>query len=152
MVHTALIILIGVLPFFKMPPAQQSMPLLTIAFSLDSKEDREFGREVIQYSLTEEGREGDVRNIYDWAAQAGRQRELSKGVVAKIVNLLRGLQNPEERNIPKDCLVIVTFRDGNEVRVREYHRKRLPGSLKKVLELLGGIRFELKGAIEFTAK
>ena len=150
MVHSALIILIGIFPFFKMPLTQRPTPLLTIDFSIDSKADREFGHTVIRYSLSEEGREVDVRNVYDWADQASRQRELSNDVVAKITDLLRGLPNSEERNIPKDWLVIVTFRDGNEVRVKEYHRKRLPPSLKEVLDLLGGIRFELRDTIEFS--
>jgi len=44
-----------------------------------------------------------------------------------------------------------TFRDENKVRVNEYHRKRLPRSLKEVLESLGGIRFELRGPIAFSA-
>ena len=151
MIHSTLIILIGILPFFSMPLAQHPRPMLTIDFSLDSKADRETGHKVIQYTLTEEGRAVDVRIIYDWAAQASHKRELSKDAVAKITKLLRGLPNSEERNTPKDWLVIVTFRDGNEPIVREYHRKRLPRSLKDVLELLGGIRFELKDTIGFSA-
>jgi hypothetical protein len=134
-----------------MAQAQQPAPLLTIDFSLDSKGDRETGHMSIYYSLTNEGREFDVRNIHDWAAQNSHQRELSKGVVAKITDLLRGLPYPAERNIPKDWLVVVKFRDGNKVRVREYHRKRLPPSLKEVLELLGEIRFELRDTIAFSA-
>jgi hypothetical protein len=151
MIHSTLIILIGILPFFNIPFAQQPRPLLIIDFSLDSKGDRETGHKIIRYSLTEEGREIDVRIIFDWAAQDSHHRELSKGVVAKITNLVRGLPNFEERNIPKDWLVIVTFRDGNKVRVSEYHRKRLPRALKEVLELLGGIRFELRDTIGFSA-
>ena len=147
-----MVILIAVLLFFKMPLAQQSPPLLTIDFSLDSKDDREFGHKVIHYSLSKEGREVDLQNIYDWAAQASHRRKLSKSVVAKITHLLRELPNPEEKSIPKDWLVIVTFRDGNEVKVMEYHRKSLPPSLREILELLGGIRFELKDTIEFSAK
>jgi hypothetical protein len=154
MAHSALIILIGliwILPFFEMPLAQEVAPLLTIDFSLDLKNDSEFGHTVIQYSLTKEGHEFDVRNVYDWAAQAGHQRELPKGIVDKITNLLRGLPDPAEKNIPKDWLVIVTFRDESKIRVSEYHRKKLPPSLKEVLELLGGIRFELKDTIVFPA-
>lgn len=151
MIHSALFILIGILPFFRMPQAQQPKPLLTIDFSLDSKADRETGHVAIQYHLTEEGVEFDARNVFDWASQASHQRKLPKGVVAKIIKSLRGLPNPEEKNIPKDWLVILTFRDGDTVRVMEYHRKRLPRSLKEVLELLGEIRFELKDTIGFSA-
>ena len=139
------------LPFFETPLTQEPATLLTIDFSLDSKEDSEFGHTIIQYFLTKEGREINVRKVFDWAAQAGHQRELSNGVVAKITNLLRGLPNSETGNIPKDWLVIVTFRDGNKVRVSEYHRKRLPYPMKEVLESLGGIRFELKDTIAFSA-
>jgi hypothetical protein len=152
MIHSTLVILIGILPFFKMPLAQQPRPLLTIDFSLDSKADRETGHIVIHYSLTEEGLELDVRNVFALAAQASHQRKLPNDVVAKITRSLRGLPNPDEKNIPKDWLVIVTFRDGNNVMTREYHRKRLPHALKEVLELLGGIRFELKDIGFFAAR
>jgi hypothetical protein len=151
MIHSSLIILIGILTLFKMPSAQQPRPLLTIDFSLDSKADRETGHISIYYSLSKEGQEFDVRNVHDWAAQDSHLRELSKGGVAKITNLLRELPNPEEKNIPKDWLVTLTFRDGDDVRVREYHRKRLPHALKEVLELLGGIRFEVRDTIGFSA-
>ena len=152
MSHSALIMLIGligILPYFKMPQAQQPMPLLTIDFSLDSKDGREMGHISVYYSLTREGREFDVRNVYGCAAQNSDRRELSTGVVAKITRLLRGLPNSEESNIPKDGLVTITFRDGDEFRVREYYRKRLPRSLREALELLGGIRFELKDTMGF---
>jgi hypothetical protein len=76
---------------------------------------------------------------------------LSKSSVRKIVVLLRQLPDPEEENIPRDWLVTLTFRDGNYVKVCEYHRKRLPRALKEVLELLGGIRFELKDTIGFSS-
>ena len=150
-IHSSLMILIGVLPFSNMSFAQQPRSLLTIDFSLDSKGDREFGHKVIRYSLTEEGEEIDLRDVYDWAHQASHRRELSKDVVANITNLVRGLSHIEEKNIPKDWLVIVTFHDGNNVRVSEYHRKKLPRGLKEVLELLGGIRFELRDTIGFSA-
>jgi hypothetical protein len=71
--------------------------------------------------------------------------------MAKILDLLRELPDSEEENIPKDWLVTLTFHDGNDVKVREYHRKRLPSALKEVLELLGGIRFELRDTIGFSA-
>jgi hypothetical protein len=64
--------------------------------------------------------------------------------------LLRGLPDPAEKNIPKDWLVIVKFHDGNKIRASEYHRKRLPNSMREILELLGGIRFELKDTIAFS--
>ena len=151
MIRPALILLVGILFLSNTSTAQQQAPLLTIDFSLDSKSDQEFGHVVIMYSLAQDGREVDVRNVYDWAAQASHQRELSKDTVAKIVELLRGLPDSEERNIPKDRLVIVKFRDGNEVTLKAYHGKRLPRAMKEILELLGGIRFELKDVIEFPA-
>jgi hypothetical protein len=151
MIHSALIILIGILPFFDMPLARESAPLLTIDFSLDSKDDREFGHTVIQYSLTEGGREFDARNVHGWAHQTDRRRALSKGVVARITELARELPNSKEENIPKDWIATVTFRDGNKVRMNNYHRKRLPHAVKEILELLGGIRFELRDTIAFSA-
>jgi len=90
-----------------------------------------------------------VRNVHDWAAQASQRRDLSKDTVARIIDLLRGLPDSKERNIPKDRLVIVKFRDGNEVKLKTYHGKRLPRAMKEILELLGGIRFELRDVIEF---
>ena len=78
MIHPALILLMGILSLFNTPSAQQQAPLLTIDFSLDSKGDQEFGHVVIRYSLTRQGEEYDVRNVYNWAAQASHRRELSK--------------------------------------------------------------------------
>jgi hypothetical protein len=144
------IILVGILFFFNLPFIQQPRPLLTMEFSCDSKADREPGHKVIRYSLTEEGREVDERVIFDWAVQDRHDRELPKDVVTKITELLRGLPKPRDKNIPKDWLVILTFSEGNKVRVCEYHRKRLPSALKEVLMLLGGIRFELKDSIAFS--
>jgi len=151
MIHPAIILLIGILSLFNTPSAQQQAPLLTIDFSLDSKGDQEPGHVVILYSLAGDGREFDVRNVYDWAHQDSHQRELSKDTVAKIIGLLRGLPDSKERNIPKDRLVTVKFLDGNEVKLKTYHGKRLPRAMKKILELLGEIRFELRDVIEFPA-
>jgi hypothetical protein len=151
MIHPALILLVGILFLFNTPSAQQQAPLLTIDFSLDSKGDQEPGHVVIMYSLARDGREVDVRIVYDWAAQGISQRKLSKDTVAKIIELLRELPDSEERNIPQDRLVIVKFRDGNEVKLKAYHGKRLPRAMKEILELLGGIRFELRDIIEFPA-
>ena len=151
MIHPSLILLMGILSLFNTPSAQQQAPLLTIDFSLDSKGDQEFGHVVIRYSLTRQGEEFDVRNVYNWAAQASHRRELSKDTVAKIIDLLRGLPDSKEKDIPKDRLVIVKFHDGNEVKLKTYHSKRLPRAMKEILELLGGIRFELKDVIEFSA-
>src|SRR5206468_230934 len=109
-----LVLLMGILSLFNTPSAHQQAPLLTIDFSLDSKSDQEFGHVVILYSLTRDGGEVDVRNVHDWAAQASHRRDLSKDTVAKIIDLLRGLPDSEERNIPQDRLVTVKFHDGNE--------------------------------------
>src|SRR5215468_12780944 len=144
MIRPALILLVGILFLSNTSTAQQQAPLLTIDFSLDSKGDQEFGHVVIRYSLTRQGEEFDVRNVYNWAAQASHRRELSKDTVAKIIDLLRGLPDSKEKDIPKDRLVIVTLRDGNEVKLKAFHCKRLPRAMKEILELLGGIRFELK--------
>ena len=151
MIHQALALLMGILFLFNTSSAQQQAPLLTIDFSLDSKSDQELGHVVIRYSLTRDGVEVDVQDVYDWAAQASHRRDLSKDTVAKIIELLRGLPDSEERTIPKDRLVIVKFHDGNEVKLKAYHGKRLPRAMKEILELLGGIRFELKDVIEFPA-
>jgi hypothetical protein len=151
MIHFTSVLLIGILPLLMMAGPEQQRPLLTIDFSLDSKPNGEMGHTSIQYFLTEKGEEFDVRNVHDWAFQASHHRELSKSSVRKIVVLLRQLPDPEEENIPRDWLVTLTFRDGNYVKVCEYYRKRLPRALKEVLELLGGIRFELKDTIGFSS-
>jgi hypothetical protein len=136
---------------FKLDRAQQGRPLLKINFSLDSKADREFGHVSIQYYLTEKGQASDDRDVYSWAGQASRNRELSKDIVAKIIDIVRGLPNPEEEQIPKEWLVTLTFHDGDDVVTREYHRKRLPHALKEILDLLGGIRDELRDTVGFSA-
>jgi len=151
MIHAAFVPLMGILSLFITPSAQQQAPFLTIDFSLDSKGDQEPGHVAILYSLARDGREFDVRMVHDWAAQASHERDLSKDTVAKIIDLLRGLPDSAERNIPHDRLVIVKFHDGNEVKLKSYHGKRLPRAMKEILELLGGIRFELKDVIEFPA-
>jgi hypothetical protein len=151
MTHAALLILMMAHSFFNTPIVQQPEPLLIIVFSLDSKADQEIGHVVIRYSLTKEGQEFDVRDVYDWAHQASHHRQLSRDKVAKIAALLQRLPSSEIGDTPKDWLVTVTFRTGKEVRVREYHRKRLPRSLKEILEQLRGIRFELRETIGFSA-
>jgi hypothetical protein len=152
MIRLTLIILIGIFPSLRFPFIQQQQkPLLTIDFSLDSKASNEDFHIVIRYLLSNDGEKIDMRDVYGWAMQASHHRQLPKSTVAKIVNVVRGLPDSEETNIPKEWLVTLTFREGNDVKVSEYHRKRLPHAFKEVLELLGGIRFELRDTIEFSS-
>ena len=133
-----------------MPFTQQPRQLLTIDFSLDSKGNRETGHLAICYILSEDGQEIDARYVYDWAVQAMHNRELPRTTVAKIVEIVRKLPDPEEENIPKESLVTLTFHDGDKIKILEYHRKKLPAVFKNLLELFGGIRFELEDKIEFS--
>jgi hypothetical protein len=151
MIRLTLIILIGIFPSLRFPFIQQQQkPLLTIDFSLDSKANDGDSHIAILYLLSDDGEEINVRDVHNSAMQESHHRQLPKSTVAKIVDLMRKLPDSEETNIPKEWLVTLTFREGNDVKVSEYHRKTLPHAFKEVLELLGGIRFELRDTIEFS--
>ncbi len=152
MTQFVLLLLVAFSSILAITAAKQSPTFLTIDFSLDSKADDETGHVVIRYSLTEDGQEFDVRSVFDSAMQASHRRQLPTESVEKIVRLVRELPKADQKGIARDWLVTVRFRDKNKTEVYEYHRKELPGELKEILELMGGIRFELKDAIGFAPK
>ncbi|HZS05934.1 MAG TPA: hypothetical protein VFD58_13940 [Blastocatellia bacterium] len=121
MVHLRLLLFVGMTFLLSTSKAGQPEQLLNIDFSLDAKADTETGHTVIQYSLTGEGHALDCRNIYDWAIQACRRGQLSKGEMDKITALLSHLPRSGEKDIPRDWLVTVRFRDGNESVLRRLH-------------------------------
>ena len=99
-------------------------------------------RFALQYFVSKTGQENDVRDVYNWAMQASRCKQLS---LADLKNLHAALdQLPAKSTSPPiERLVIVSFRQSSKWVTRSYDSRALPNSMRRIYDIIGE-RFESK--------
>ena len=100
------------------------------------------GAFAIEYSVTDGGREYDCRDVYNWAIQADRQKQLSETNLTALRSAIRELPAASV-SPPIERLVIVSFRDGTNWVTRSYDSGTLPKPMRQIYDIVGE-RFESK--------
>ena len=97
---------------------------------------------VLRYTVSEDGKCHDVRDVYNWAHQASRDKTLSKNALRDLRALLRML--PESKSVPPiERTVHISFQRACKWRSLTYDSSDLPDSLEEVIKILGE-RFETR--------
>jgi len=127
---------------------KQDMNILEIIVPLDNKNDDETHHTSIVYELRQTGQEFDVRNIYDWASQASRRKELNKSELKEVKELINKLPDETYVGEKKGSLIVRTYLEKGMIE-KKYKQNALPKELKNIFALLGGIRYELEDKLKF---
>ncbi|MFI5175042.1 MAG: hypothetical protein ACHQKY_09305 [Terriglobia bacterium] len=93
-------------------------------------------RFALQYFVTESGQETDYRNVYDWAIQAGHQKQLSEGELKILRSVIHDLPT-ESVSPPIERLVIVSFHEGASWVTRTYDSNALPKPVRQIYDIIG---------------
>lgn len=97
----------------------------------------------LEYFVDESGEESDVREVYNWAYQAGHEKHLSDVEIKGLRSAIEDL--PVESSMPPlNRLLVVSFRQGTNVVTRSYDRQALPNAVHRIFDIVGE-RFETKG-------
>jgi hypothetical protein len=96
----------------------------------------------LRYCVLSTGREFDVRDVYNWAFQASRSRQMSAREFAKLKGTAESL--PDSEATPAlNRLVIVSHWAKGKWRTERYDQKQLPAGMEKIMNIVGE-RFETK--------
>jgi hypothetical protein len=92
------------------------------------------------YIVNENGKELDVRDVYNFAMEASHQKQLSED---QLNDLRLAIKELPEKDIlpPIRQLVVVSFNDGTNWVTRSYDRTNLPPAMHKIHSIIGE-RFE----------
>lgn len=97
------------------------------------KSDPKYG---CKYSLAENGRDTEVRILYDWAIQGGDQTGQDDATCRELqamTSLPGGLPGPY--SVPYGRILIVGLRHGQKWQVRYYDRQNLPNQVQTITRL-----------------
>ena len=123
--------------------------VFSIDIPMDDKPDTKMGHVAIEYVVHKSGFAYDVRNVFGWAHQASRRRDLTQAQLTQATNIVASLPDSAV-TLPKDKTVIVTRHTAEGKKRTVYDRLSLPPEMKELFDLLGGLRFELKDRIRFN--
>lgn len=146
----AFIILILLFAVTAVLTAAELKHIIAIEFPMDNRDDEVFGHAVIVYGLLDNGEAYNGRSVYNWAEQDYQKKQLSPEEIKKLKQLVSGLPN-SSIDLPKSRTVVVRDLTGSKEITRIFDRTQLPSSFAQILELLGGIRFEIEKGIKFTS-
>ncbi len=112
--------------------------------------DEQPGHIVYRYFVYESGFTCNSRDVYDWASQARKTKQLTPEELKKATGIVHSLPDRRDK-VPLDRSVIVEERLPDEKR-RVYDRTKLPREMKDLFGLLGGIRGGLEDKLEFETE
>ncbi|MHB9132821.1 MAG: hypothetical protein ACYDBB_17265 [Armatimonadota bacterium] len=107
--------------------------------------------DIIHYEVFNNGFEDDFRENYDTPWGDGRYQYLSKDTLGQ-VRLLVGQLPACAMDIPDKQLVTVTIYEKGKAKETRYDRTTLPAGMKKLLDVLGGVRPEIKDQVQFAVE
>ena len=130
--------------------AKKDKIVITIRISMDEKADTQTGHVVLEYLVFESGLAMSDRHVYDSAHQDGHSRKLTMEELAKAKNIV-GRLPIQSVEVPKNKSVIVAMDLPQGKKEVVYDRTKLPMEMKELFSLLGGIREEARGSLEFES-